>query len=57
MCIVCKMREAGASEEALELAAALADFAVTVANGLARLKTEEGAFAALAATVLNCRKE
>lgn len=43
MCIICEMREAGASEEALELAAALADFAVTVANGLARLKTEEGA--------------
>lgn len=40
MCIICKMREAGASEEVLEMAETLAEFAVVSANGLARLKAE-----------------
>ena len=40
MCIICKMREAGASEEVLEMAETLAEFTVVSANGLARLKAE-----------------
>ncbi len=43
MCIVCKMREAGASEEALKIANDLAEIALVAANGLARLKAEQGA--------------
>lgn len=43
MCIICKMREAGASEEALKIANDLAEIAVVAANGLARLKAEQGA--------------
>lgn len=34
------MREARANEKVLEMAAALAEFAVVAANGLARLKSE-----------------
>lgn len=40
MCIVCKMREAGASEEALEVVEVLAELSVTAANGLNRLKAQ-----------------
>lgn len=40
MCIICKMKQAGISEEALEMVEALAEFAVVAANGLARLKAE-----------------
>ena len=43
MCIICEMREAGASEEALKIANDLAEIAVVAANGLARLKAEQGA--------------
>lgn len=40
MCIICQMREAGASEEVLELAEVLAELSVTAANGLNRLKAQ-----------------
>lgn len=40
MCIICKMKQAGISEEALEMVESLAEFAVVAANGLARLKAE-----------------
>ena len=40
MCIVCKMKEAGISEGALELVEALAEFATVTANALARCKAE-----------------
>lgn len=43
MCIICQMREAGANDEVIEIAEALAEVAVTFANGLARLKAEKGA--------------
>lgn len=43
MCIICQMREAGASEEVLKIANDLAEVAVVAANGLARLKAEQGA--------------
>ena len=58
MCIVCKMREAGASEEALQLASDLAEIAVFASNSLARLKaqgaklTDEEEMALLAAQML-----
>jgi hypothetical protein len=41
MCIICKIRQAGISEEALEMVESLAEFAVVASNGLARLKAEE----------------
>ena len=40
MCIICQMKKAGISEEALEMVESLAEFAVVAANGLARLKAE-----------------
>lgn len=40
MCIICKMKQAGIIEEALEMVESLAEFAVVAANGLARLKAE-----------------
>lgn len=40
MCIICKMKQAGISEEALEMVELLAEFAVVTAKGLARLKAE-----------------
>lgn len=40
MCIICKMKKAGISEEAFEMVESLAKFAVVAANGLARLKAE-----------------
>lgn len=40
MCIICKMKQAGISEEALEMVESLAEFAIVAANGLARLKAE-----------------
>lgn len=36
MCIICKMKQAGISEEALEMVESLAEFAVVASNGLAR---------------------
>ncbi len=40
MCIICKIKQAGISEEALELVEALAEFTVEVSNGLNRLQAE-----------------
>lgn len=40
MCIICKIKQAGISEEALEMVESLAEFAVVASNGLARLKAE-----------------
>ena len=40
MCIICKIKQAGISEEALEMVELLAEFAVIASNGLARLKAE-----------------
>ena len=40
MCIICQMKKAGISEEALEMVESLAEFTVVAANGLARLKAE-----------------
>jgi len=40
MCIICKIKEAGISEEALEMVETLAEFAVVTSNGLVRLKSE-----------------
>ena len=43
MCIICKIKQAGISEEGLEMVEALAEFAAVAANAIARLKAEQSA--------------
>ena len=43
MCIICKIKQAGISEEALEMVEALGKFAVVSAKLIARLKAEQSA--------------